>query len=123
MTEESGRPSTRRSKVGCDAIDEPCTKRMVPTVVFGSPAHFSNMNSFTLPSLLVQCSSPRMAAARDTSFIVHLFEVVALAIPAERELCRERDVWRLSRQRSMRSGRMRRAAGIADRVEGRYAPH
>ena len=80
---------------------------------FGSPPHFSNMNSFTLPSLLVQCSSPRMAAARDTSFIVHLFEMAALASPAEQELRRERGVWRLSRERSMRGARMRRAAGIA----------
>jgi hypothetical protein len=25
MTDESGRPGTVRSNVGCDAIDEPCT--------------------------------------------------------------------------------------------------
>jgi len=48
--------------------------------------------------------------------------MVAPAIPAEQELRRERGVWRLSRERSMRSGRMRRATGIAGRVEGRYAP-
>ena len=30
ITEESGRPGTVRSKVGCAAIEEPCTKRMVP---------------------------------------------------------------------------------------------
>src|ERR1700732_624940 len=80
MTEESGRPSTRRSKVGCDAIDEPCTNRMVPAVCFGSPAHFSNMNSFTLPSLVVQCSSPLIAAAEIVvmSFMVYpcVFEFV-----------------------------------------------
>ena len=79
MTEESGRPSTCKSKVGCEAIDEPCTKRTVPAALFGSPPHFSNMNSFTSPSLVVQCSSPRMTAARDRSFIVHLSEIVAIA--------------------------------------------
>ena len=57
----SGRPGTCRSKVGCEAIDEPCTNRIVPMVFAGSPAHFSNRNSFTPPSLLVQCSSPLIA--------------------------------------------------------------
>jgi hypothetical protein len=82
MTDESGRPSTFKSKVGCDAIDEPCTKRTVPAALFGSAPHFSNMKSFTLPSLLVQCSWPPMAAARDASFIVHLLEIVAIATSA-----------------------------------------
>jgi hypothetical protein len=61
MTDESGRPSTCRSKVGCAAIDDPCTNRIVPVAPLGSPPHFSNMNSFTLPSLLVQWSWPRIA--------------------------------------------------------------
>ena len=52
IAEESGRPGTCRSKVGCAAIDEPCTNRIVPAVSFGSPAHFSNRNSFTPPSLV-----------------------------------------------------------------------
>src|SRR6516165_4334045 len=78
MTDESGRPSTCKSKVGCDAMDEPCTNRIVPAALLGSPPHFSNMKSFTSPSLLVQCSWPRMAAAGDTSFIIHLLEYVAL---------------------------------------------
>jgi len=43
-------------------MDEPWTNRMVPAVCFGSPAHFSNRNSFA-PSLVVQCSSPLIAAA------------------------------------------------------------
>src|SRR5256885_3849591 len=30
ITEESGRPGTFRSKVGCEAIEEPCTKSTVP---------------------------------------------------------------------------------------------
>src|SRR4029077_4341127 len=72
ITEESGRPGTCRSKVGCAAMDEPCTNRMVPAVVFGSPAHFSNRKSFTPPSLAVQCSSALMAAVAEvaTSFIL-----------------------------------------------------
>src|SRR5215472_5512293 len=89
IAEELGRPSTCKSKVGCDAIDEPCTKRMVPAALFGSPAHFSNMNSFTSPSLRVQCSSPRIAAARVTSFIVHLLGIAAIAIRAEQDSRRE----------------------------------
>src|SRR5580692_180247 len=72
ITEESSRPGTCRSNVGCAAMDEPCTNRMVPAVCFGSPAHFSNMKSFA-PSLVVQCSSPLIAAAGFViSFIVHL---------------------------------------------------
>src|ERR1700691_3431479 len=73
ITEESGRPGTCRSNVGCAAMDEPWTNRMVPVVCFGSPAHFSNRNSFA-PSLVVQYSSPLIAAADGLviSFIVHL---------------------------------------------------
>src|SRR6516164_6539761 len=74
MTEESGRPSTCKSKVGCDAMDEPCTNRMVPSALFGSTADFSNMNSFTLSSLPVQCSWPRIATGLVTSFMVVLPE-------------------------------------------------
>src|SRR5262249_15480052 len=50
-----------------DAMDEPCTNRMVPAALSGSTADFSNMNSFTLPSLLVQCSWPRIA----TGLVTH----------------------------------------------------
>src|SRR5271169_541438 len=70
MAEESGRPGTCRSKVGCEAMDEPCTNRMVPMLFAGSPAHFSNRNSFTPPSLLVQCSAPVIGWV--ISFICHL---------------------------------------------------
>src|SRR5215831_19153658 len=56
ITDDPGRPGTCRSKVGCDAMDEPCTNRMVPT--FSAAAdRFSHRNSRTGP-LLVQCSSP-----------------------------------------------------------------
>src|SRR3954463_3018176 len=63
MTEESGRPGTSRSKVGCDAIDEPCTNSTVPFFAPAPPAPavatggFCHKNSFT-PPLLVQCSLP-----------------------------------------------------------------
>src|SRR5580658_9967983 len=74
ITEESGRPGTCRSNVGCAAIEEPWTNRIVPVLFAGSPAHFSNRNSFTPPSLVVQCSSPLIAAAEIVviSFMVHL---------------------------------------------------
>src|SRR5581483_527318 len=73
MAEESGRPGTCRSKVGCAAIEEPCTNRMVPAVAFGSAAYFSNRNSFTPPGFSVQCSSLLIAAAfcAATSFMTH----------------------------------------------------
>src|SRR6478672_8391040 len=71
MAEESGRPGTCRSNVGCAAIEEPCTNKMVPMLLPGSPAHFSHRNSFTPPSLVVQCSSP-LTAPLAISFIVHL---------------------------------------------------
>ncbi|MFI4961418.1 MAG: hypothetical protein ACHP82_08205 [Hyphomicrobiales bacterium] len=73
MTEESGRPGTCKSKVGCEAMDEPCTNRMVPMLLPGSPAHFANRNSFTPPSLLVQCSAPLIATGLLISFIAHPF--------------------------------------------------
>src|SRR6476646_563631 len=71
MAEESGRPGTCRSNVGCAAIEEPCTNKIVPMLLPGSPAHFSHRNSFTPPSLVVQCSSP-LTATLAISFIVHL---------------------------------------------------
>src|SRR5579864_876228 len=57
MAEESGRPGTSRSKVGCEAMDEPCTNRIVPRVSAGLPAHLFHRNSFTSP-LWAQCSRP-----------------------------------------------------------------
>src|SRR6185503_2573245 len=58
ITEEPGRPGTCRSKVGCEPIDEPCTKRIVP---LGVPAAegFCQRKSLTSP-LWVQCSLPCM---------------------------------------------------------------
>src|ERR1043165_8465974 len=59
MAEEPGRPGTSRSNVGCDAIEEPCTSRIVPLVCAGSPATLFQRKSLTSP-LSVQCSVPRM---------------------------------------------------------------
>src|SRR5437763_16824569 len=55
ITDECGRPGTCRSKVGCEAIDDPCTKRMVPRVAL--PACLRQRNSLTSP-VRVQCSVP-----------------------------------------------------------------
>jgi hypothetical protein len=51
------RPGTCRSNVGCDAIDEPWTNRIVPFASRGSTALFRHRNSRTSP-LRVQCSVP-----------------------------------------------------------------
>src|SRR5215468_3365485 len=66
MTEESARPDTCRSKVGCEAMDEPCTNRILPAGPEGSPACLFHMKSFTSASLVVQCSVP---AIRNCSFM------------------------------------------------------
>src|SRR5436853_6978231 len=56
IADESARPGTVRSNVGCDAIEEPCTNS---TAGFpsGVPAYFSHRNRRTAP-LFVQCSLP-----------------------------------------------------------------
>src|ERR1700738_2660151 len=60
ITEESDRPGTCRSKVGCEAMDDPCTNKMRPEGPEGSPACLFHRNNFTAPSLVVQCSVPEM---------------------------------------------------------------
>src|SRR3970282_1433404 len=60
MTEECGRPGTCRSKVGCEAMDEPCTKRIVPRGDDPGALALRHRNSL-MPPLLVQCSAPCMA--------------------------------------------------------------
>src|SRR6476659_5999030 len=75
IAEESGRPGTSRSKVGCEAIEEPCTNRIVPLVCAGSPATLFQRNSLTSP-LLVQCSVPGI---RTCTFIENsLFRLIQL---------------------------------------------
>src|SRR5438128_35636 len=56
ITEESARPGTDRSKVGCDAIDEPWTNKTAGLPAC-EPTYFSHRNKRTSP-LLVQCSTP-----------------------------------------------------------------
>src|SRR5215831_13294526 len=66
IAEESARPGTCRSKVGCEAIDEPCTNRTMPLLLAGSPAHLFHRKSFTSAPLPVQCSVP---VIRNCSFM------------------------------------------------------
>src|SRR3954469_9997007 len=57
IAEESGRPGTYRSNVGCDAIDEPCTKKIVPR--FCTPAGgFLFQRKSLISPFFVQCSVP-----------------------------------------------------------------
>ena len=60
ITEESGRPGTVRSNVGCEAIDEPWTNSTAG-LPSGDPANFSHRKRRTPPSsvaFVVQCSTP-----------------------------------------------------------------
>src|SRR5918993_1463645 len=60
ITDESARPGTDRSNVGCDAIDDPCTNSTAG-LASGDPTYFSQRNSRTSPSavgFVVQCSTP-----------------------------------------------------------------
>src|SRR2546428_6952315 len=69
IAEESVRPGTCRSKVGCEAMEEPCTNRMVPA--FGcAVAGFSHRNRRASP-FSGQCSGPRTAVQRLTAFIAN----------------------------------------------------
>src|SRR3954469_19443108 len=61
ITDESGRPGTVRSNVGCDAIDEPWTKSTAG-LFSGVPTNFSHRKRRTSP-LRVQCSTPVTAAS------------------------------------------------------------
>src|SRR4026208_285188 len=54
-----GCPVTCKSNVGCDAIDEPCTNRMVPLSGLFWARRFSHRNSLASP-FWVQCSLPWM---------------------------------------------------------------
>src|SRR5258708_5269112 len=58
ITEESGRPGTCRSNVGCEAMDDPCTNKIRPAGPEGSPAFLFHRKSFPPPFLVVQCSVP-----------------------------------------------------------------
>src|SRR5438034_10865325 len=68
MTDESGRPGTRRSNVGCDAIDDPWMKSTAG-LPSGAPTYFSQRNRQTSP-LLVQCSTPVTLASTAIGVVV-----------------------------------------------------
>src|SRR5262249_59990260 len=57
IADESGRPGTCKSNVGCDAMEEPWTNRIVPLASRDSALLFRHRNSRTSP-LRVQCSVP-----------------------------------------------------------------
>src|SRR5580700_1706689 len=80
ITELSGRPGTCRSKVGCDAMDEPCTNRIVPGGPDASVAYFSNRNRRVSP-FWVQCSSPRIAGEGVTGLFIALSPNFLLVAP------------------------------------------
>src|SRR5258708_19478204 len=91
MAEESARPGACRSKVGCDAMDEPCTNRIRPAGPEGSPRCLFQRNKRTSLPFCIQCSSPRMAvvAAERGLFILELL-VGSSRVPASRLLRRAR---------------------------------
>src|SRR6185436_18713805 len=67
ITDESGRPGTVRSNVGCDAIDEPWTNSTAGLSA-GEPTNFSQRKRRTSPSavgFVVQCSTPVTDAGED----------------------------------------------------------
>src|ERR1043165_1997945 len=49
IADESGRPGTVRSNVGCEAIEEPCTKSSAG-LPSGAPTNFSQRKRRTSPS-------------------------------------------------------------------------
>src|SRR5688572_15100609 len=59
IAEECGRPGTCRSKVGCEAIEEPCTNRMVPRA---APAEGLCQRKSLISPFFVQCSVPFIGA-------------------------------------------------------------
>src|SRR5215475_7257670 len=77
ITEESARPGTCRSKVGCEAIDEPCTNKIRPAGPDGSPPCLFQRNRRTSPPFSVQCSSPRMAATDESGLFMLATPLVA----------------------------------------------
>src|SRR6516165_979703 len=70
MADESARPGTCRSKVGCEAMDEPCTNKILPAGPEGSPACLFHRNRRTSLPFSVQCSSPRMTAAGEMGLFI-----------------------------------------------------
>src|SRR5215510_15930390 len=124
IAENSLRPGTCRSKVGCEAIEEPCTNRMVPRVCAASPAYFSHRNSFTSLPLLVQCSSPRMAGLGVTGlFIVWLRllcaaeHAAALGVDLDRDIGADLETLKRMRLHPQHLARRQRRVVFADIAE------
>ena len=74
MTEESGRPGTVRSNVGCDAIDEPWTNSTAG-LSSAEPTNFSHRKRRT-SSLRAQCSTPVTGAVAAT-FVTAISPAIA----------------------------------------------
>src|SRR5512132_2057378 len=72
IADESGRPGTVRSKVGCEAIDEPCTNSTAG-LLSGEPTNFSHRNRRTSP-LWGQCSTPVTWAAAVACAVMRILE-------------------------------------------------
>src|SRR5512134_1813554 len=90
ITLECGRPGTVRSKVGCDAIDEPCTNSTAG-LPSGVPTNFSHRKSFTSPSgvlFVVQCSCPVTSVNLRSCFLHDPGPAVALLAEVRVHLCR-----------------------------------
>src|SRR5258706_1388951 len=90
ITDECGRPGTCRSKVGWPAIDEPCTKRIVP--LEATVAGFCQRKSRTSPAavfLLSQCSLPFMGP------YLSGFLQESAGLSTEEEAARRHDIARL----------------------------
>src|SRR6266571_2351170 len=68
ITDESARPGTERSNVGCDAIDEPCTNRTAG-LPSGESRYFSQRKRRTSP-LFVQCSRPGTGVYKESAGVV-----------------------------------------------------
>src|ERR1700747_2623908 len=86
IAENSLRPGTCRSNVGCDAMDEPCTNRIRPAGPEGSPLCLFQRNKRTSVPFCVQCSAPRtaVAAAETVLFILQLLD--SSRVSASRDL-------------------------------------
>src|SRR5258706_3761081 len=72
ITDESGRPGTVRSNVGCEAIDEPCTKSTAG-LPSGEPTNFSHRKRRTSPSevgFVVQWSTPITGSCAMVSWLM-----------------------------------------------------
>src|SRR5262249_50855002 len=108
MTEESARPGTCRSKVGCEAMDEPCTNKILPAGPEGPPACLFHRNRRTSLPFSVQCSSPRMTAAGEMGLFIA--GLLVLDVSADRRAAENGHEFATPHPPSPRSGPGRLAA-------------